>query len=64
MRKFITEGQALYDLNKGNYYDESTASIVRTPIDVDWMNRDGSVDVEKFLEDKIFKDYSNAEVIE
>jgi len=28
------------------------------------MNRDGSVDVEKFLEDNIFKNYKNADIIE
>ena len=28
------------------------------------MNRDGSVDVEKFLEDKLFRDYHNVDVIE
>ena len=63
MRKFIADQQAIYESNKGNYYDENTASIVAIP-DALWMNRDGSVDVEKFLEDNIFKNYKNADIIE
>lgn len=64
MRAFITNQQSNYNKYRGNYYDETTASIVNIPTNVDWMNRDGSVDIEKFLEDKLFKDYHNVDVIE
>lgn len=64
MRVFITNQQSNYDKYRGNYYDETTASIVNIPTNVEWMNRDGSVDVEKFLEDKLFRDYHNVDVIE
>lgn len=64
MRAFIANQQSNYDKYRGNYYDENTASIVNIPTNVEWMNRDGSVNVEKFLEDKLFRDYHNVDVIE